>query len=279
MSAPLSSTPATVHPVAIVGAGPGDPELLTLRAARVLAAADVVLVDAVLDRCRPGARLLDVGKLGYTRHTPQPVICRLLAEEALAGRRVVRLKGGDPFVFGRGGEEALYLAERGVPFEIVPGISSAIAAPAAAHIPVTHRGVVQSFTVITGTAASGDDLLADNWAALARAGGTLVFLMALRPLRHIVDCLTEGGLADDTACAMIHAGTREDMRVVDGTIATIVDRVATAGLGSPALLVVGRVCEVRASLLEMTGSLAATPLPSASLDDMGPAALEPALVA
>jgi uroporphyrin-III C-methyltransferase len=282
MSAPMTSSPPALHPVALVGAGPGDPELLTLKAARALAAADVVLVDALvppvmLAPCRPDARVLDVGKLGYGRHTPQEVICRLLAEEALAGRRVVRLKGGDPFVFGRGGEEALYLAERGLPFEVIPGISSAIAAPAAAQIPVTQRGVVHSFTVVTGSAARHGALLADNWAALAKAGGTLVFLMALRPLRHIVERLREGGLRGDMPCAMIQAGTRDDMRVVDGQIATIADDVAEAGLGSPALLVVGDVCEVRSSLLALAAQVPAPSAPTLGAPLELP--VEPALVA
>ncbi|HZX56415.1 MAG TPA: uroporphyrinogen-III C-methyltransferase, partial [Ilumatobacteraceae bacterium] len=167
--------------ISLVGAGPGDPELLTIRGLRRLQVADVVVHDAlvgtgVLALARPGAELIDVGKRPGAP-VPQELINELLVQLAGTGRNIVRLKGGDPFVFGRGGEEALALIEAGLQFELVPGVSSVVAAPAAAGIPVTHRGVSASFTVVTGHRQQGEPSV--NWHALAQAGGTIVVLMGV----------------------------------------------------------------------------------------------------
>ncbi len=178
--------------VSLVGAGPGDPELLTLRALKRLRTCDAVVHDRLispelLDYCHPGAARYDVGKIpGHHGRGRQEEINKLLARLGSEGQRVVRLKGGDPFVFGRGGEEALALSEAGVPFEVVPGVSSTLAAPAAAGIPVTHRGLATSVTVATGHArADGSEDESHDWGALARMRGTLVFLMAIENLDRI----------------------------------------------------------------------------------------------
>jgi uroporphyrin-III C-methyltransferase len=238
---------------ALIGAGPGDPELITVKALRWLERADVVLFDALanpalLAHCRADAHLVDVGKVPRGPQTPQEVTNRLLVDEALAGNVVVRLKGGDPFVFGRGGEEALALAAAGVPFEVVPGVTSAVAAPASANIPVTHRGVSSQVTFVTGSAARSDDELHERWQHLAAAGGTLVFLMPVRMLSEIRHALFEGGLSPRTPAAIVERGTCADERVLSGTLADIVERARCEGVGSPAVLVVGDVVEVRAQI-------------------------------
>ena len=230
----------TVVPVALVGAGPGDPELLTLKAARLLAAADVVVHDRLADPAtlalvRDGAELIDVGKRPG-QALPQATIDALLVHLGRSGRRVVRLKGGDPFVFGRGGEEAAALAAAGVPFEVVPGISSAVAAPAYAGIPVTSRGVAACFTVVTGHRRPGaeDDT---DWEALARTGGTLVVLMGVARRAEIVRRLQRGGLPSHTPVAAVRWGTRVDQQVVRTTLAGLPD----VDLAPPATIVIGAV--------------------------------------
>ena len=245
--------------VAIVGAGPGDPELLTVKALKHLQRADVILADAlvsdeILALARADARILDVGKTGRGPSTQQEVIHRILLEEAGRGNYVVRMKGGDPFVFGRGSEEAQVLARAGVPFEVVPGLSSALCGPASFNIPVTHRGVARSFTVVTGTAIGDDDLDA-RWADLARAGGTLVFLMALRPMRRIADRLVQAGLSAATPAAVIQSASRANARLVDGTLDDIADAAELAQIASPALLIVGDVVRVGAELRAATALL------------------------
>ena len=240
--------------VALVGAGPGDPELLTIKAHRLLREADVVLYDhliddRLLDLCRRDARLIDVGKIPGKKRTSQDVINGLLAKEALGGHRVVRLKGGDPFVFGRGGEEAIYLRERGIEVEIVPGISSSIAAPAAAGIPVTHRGVTTHFSVITAmTGTLSTEELRQRWAKLACAGGTLVFLMGVGRLEMIVETLQQAGVDPSTPAAMVRQGTTAEQQVVEATLNTIVDEVRAQNLRPPATLVVGDVVGLRAQI-------------------------------
>lgn len=236
--------------VALIGAGPGDPELLTLKAVRHIARADVILIDALVDErvlthARKDARFIDVGKRAEKDSVPQDEIEALLVEEALRGAYVVRLKGGDPFVFGRGGEEVLALARAGIPFEVVPGVSSSIAVPSSFGIPVTHRGVANAFTVITGTAATDDTMLAHRWQALAQAGGTLVFLMARRAAARIVEKLSTGGMAAHTPCALLVDGTRESARAIEGTLATIVERIEAARPEGAAMLVVGDVVALR----------------------------------
>jgi uroporphyrin-III C-methyltransferase len=236
--------------VALVGAGPGDPELVTLKAVRHLRRADVVLTDALanpalLEHCRADAEIIDVGKAPRGEQTPQEVTNRLLVEEALAGRYVVRLKGGDPFVFGRGGEEAIELARAGVSFEVVPGISSALAAPLAAGIPVTHRGVSSQVTIVTGSAARSDAELAGRWHHLAQAGGTLVFLMPVHNLERIAATLVGAGLSPCTPSAIVENATRADQRVIDGTLAQVLARARAEGVGSPAVLVIGDTAALR----------------------------------
>jgi uroporphyrin-III C-methyltransferase len=225
--------------VALVGAGPGDPDLLTLKAARLLASAEIVVHDAlvgegVLALIPPDAERIDVGKRPG-RPTPQEMISALLVELGRQGKRVVRLKGGDPFVFGRGGEEALALAAAGVPFEIVPGISSSVAAPAAAGIPVTHRGVAAAFTVVTGHRRSGEPDV--DWRSLARVGGTIVVLMGVAQRAEIAAELVAGGLDPATPVAAVVSATTGDQVVGRWRL----DELATADVRSPAVIVIGAV--------------------------------------
>ena len=225
--------------VALVGAGPGDPELLTLRAARLLAQADVVVHDAlvgegVLDLIPASAERIDVGKRPG-RPTPQDMISALLVELGRQGKRIVRLKGGDPFVFGRGGEEADALAAAGVEFEIVPGITSSIAAPAAAGIPVTHRGVSAAFTVVTGHRRAGEPDV--DWRSLARVGGTIVVLMGVSQRAGIAAELLAGGLDRSTPVAAVESATTDRQIVGRWTLAEL----AAADIHSPAVIVIGAV--------------------------------------
>ena len=225
--------------IALVGAGPGDPDLLTVRAARLLASADVVVHDAlvspeVLALASPHAELIDVGKRPG-RGVPQDLTNDLLVQLAREGKRIVRLKGGDPFVFGRGGEEAVVLAAAGFPCEIVPGISSAIAAPAAAGIPVTYRGLAASFTVVTGHRQHGEEPV--NWAALAQSGGTLVVLMGVAERGVIAGALMDGGLAGGTPVAAIERASTRAQVVVRCRL----DELGEVAVQSPATLVIGAV--------------------------------------
>lgn len=225
--------------VALVGAGPGDPDLLTVRAARLLAAADVVVHDAlvgegVLGLVGPDAELIDVGKRPG-RPVPQELISALLVQLAAGGRRVVRLKGGDPYVFGRGGEEAQALAGAGVAFEVVPGISSAVAAPAAAGVPVTQRGVAAAFTVVTGHRRAGEPDV--DWRSLAKVGGTVVVLMGVAQRASIAAELLAGGLPADTPVAAVHRATTDAQVTVRGRL----DELATMSVSSPAVIVIGAV--------------------------------------
>jgi uroporphyrin-III C-methyltransferase len=227
--------------VYLVGAGPGDPGLITVKGAAALARADVVVYDrlsvaSLLDLAPPSALRISVGKSRGQASTPQPEINALLVEHGHTGRTVVRLKGGDPFVFARGGEEAEALLHAGVPFEVVPGITSAIAVPAYAGIPVTMRHVALSFTVVTGheDPASGESV---DWPAIARVGGTIVVLMGAARIATIADGLLAGGLAPDTPVASIHWGTRAEQEVQRATLATI----ATYELPAPSTIVVGAV--------------------------------------
>ncbi|MEJ5200299.1 MAG: uroporphyrinogen-III C-methyltransferase [Anaerolineae bacterium] len=232
--------------VYLVGAGPGDPELITVRGLKCLQRADVVVYDrlanrSLLDHAPAGAELIDVGKEADRHTMPQEEINRLLVEKGRAGKTVVRLKGGDPFVFGRGGEEALALAEAGVPFEVVPGITSAIAAPAYAGIPVTHRGVAGSVTIVTGHRADATSDAEATWERLAAASdGTLVFLMGVGNLPNIVAALRRGGRPADTPVALIACGTCPEQQTVIGTLADIGERAAGI-IRPPAVIVVGEV--------------------------------------
>ena len=228
--------------VYLVGAGPGDPGLLTRRGAELLARADVVVHDRLgtadlLDLARPDAEMVSAGKAPGQVDLTQDEINAVLVDRGRAGLEVVRLKGGDPFVFGRGGEEAEALAAAGVPFEVVPGITSAIGAPAYAGIPVTHRGRSTHFTVVTGNEDPTKTATDVDWEALARTGGTLVILMGAARIGGIADRLMAGGLAPDTPVAAVRDGTRPDQRTVRATLATI----GAAGVRAPAAIVVGAV--------------------------------------
>ncbi len=237
--------------VALVGAGPGDPGLLTVRGAEVLGGAEVVVYDrlvhpSLLELAPAGAERVYVGKAPGRAEIEQADINALLVEHGRAGRAVVRLKGGDPFVFGRGGEEAEALAAAGVPFEVVPGITSAIGAPAYAGIPVTHRGVSTHFTVVTGHEDPAKSAADVDWEALARAGGTLVILMGAGRVGDIAARLIEGGRPADTPVAAVRNGTRADQQTIRATLATVAD----AGVQAPAAIVVGDVAGLDLSWFE-----------------------------
>ena len=236
----------------IVGAGPGDPGLITVRGLELLRRADVVVHDRLvsgklLDEAPPQARRVFVGKACGAHSLPQREINALLIDEARRGHRVVRLKGGDPFVFGRGGEEALALAEAGVAFEVVPGVTSAVAVPAAAGIPLTHRGLASSFAVVTGHRQAGEDEPVD-WGRLARGVDTLVVVMGLANLPTIVRELIANGRDPDTPAALIERGTTEAQRTVTATLATLADAATAARLEAPVLAVIGQVVSLRAAL-------------------------------
>jgi len=238
--------------VYLVGAGPGDPGLLTVRGAELLNEADVVVYDrlsvaTLLDQAPPHALRINVGKAPGNAMVPQEGINHLLVEHGQTGAQVVRLKGGDPFVFARGGEEAAALQAAGVPFEVVPGISSAIAAPAYAGIPVTLRHSSELFTVITGheDPDKGGEL---DWEAVARLGGTIVILMGVARLEKIVRRLLDGGLDQDTPLAVVRWGTRPEQHTVRATLGSILDR--RAELSSPSVIVVGRVAATDLSWFE-----------------------------
>jgi uroporphyrin-III C-methyltransferase len=236
----------TVGRVALVGAGPGDPGLLTLRGLEALRGAEVVVYDrlvnpVLLNEAPPDALRIFAGKARGAHCLPQPAINTLLVEHAQAGRRVVRLKGGDPFVFGRGGEEALALAEAGIPFEVVPGVSSAVAVPAYAGIPVTHRGLASSFAVVTGHEdESKDDTTAVDWERLATAVDTLVVLMAARSLPRIARELLVHGRSPETPVAVIRWGTTEIQQSVVLTLGAAAG-LEDAPLPPPVVVVIGDV--------------------------------------
>lgn len=241
--------------VALVGAGPGAPDLLTLRALREIEAADVVLHDrlvpaAIVDLCAH-ARCINVGKSPDGEKTSQDVINRLLLKEARNGHRVVRLKGGDPFVFGRGSEEAIFLRANGVDnVRIVPGLTSSVTGPLSGCIPVTHRRMSTHFSVVTGRGSIGTDADVEaTWAQLVSAGGTVVFLMSVRKLPRIAEVLLEAGINPKLPVGIVESATREEQRVTVGTLANIVGRAHDAGVKSPAVIVVGEVVKLREQLI------------------------------
>lgn len=262
----LTEEPAAVPggSVTLVGGGPGSLGLLTLDAAAALREADVVLFDRLaptdeLTRLAPTAELIDVGKLPGHHRVPQTAINDLLVQHALAGRHVVRLKGGDPFVFGRGSEELGACLEAKVPCRVVPGVSSAISVPAAAGIPVTHRGVSHLFTVVSGHAPLTDD----EHTHLAGLGGTVVVLMGVSTLPQLVAGLAGAGMRPDMPVAVVERGYSASQRTTPGTLATIVTAAGAARCQSPAVLVIGEVVRVgldlhggAAQLARLTESLA-----------------------
>jgi uroporphyrinogen III methyltransferase/synthase len=236
--------------VSLIGAGPGDPGLLTLRGVDALARADAVVYDylanpALLSHANPDAERIYVGKQAGRHTLSQDEINALLVERGLAGQRVARLKGGDPFVFGRGGEEALALTQAGIAFEVVPGVTSAVAAPAYAGIPVTHRGLASSVAIVTGHEDPAKDEPALDWARLATGVDTLVFLMGVGNLPEIVEALLAHGRPASTPVAVVRWGTLPDQQTVSGTLADIVDKVRETGLKPPAVTVVGAVAALR----------------------------------
>jgi uroporphyrin-III C-methyltransferase / precorrin-2 dehydrogenase / sirohydrochlorin ferrochelatase len=249
--ATASTAPPAAGEVTLVGAGPGDPELLTLKALRALQNADVILYDrlvpaAVLELARRDAARICVGKAAGGGGSSQEEINALLIEEASQGKRVVRLKGGDPFVFGRGGEELQALAAAQINFTVVPGITAALGCAAYAGIPLTHRDYAQSVTFVAGHAQeSGKE---PDWRTLAMPGGTVVFYMGLARLDHIVGKLLEQGAPPARPAAIIAQGTTSNQRVIAATLATVREIAANSNLESPALLVVGDVAALHASL-------------------------------
>jgi uroporphyrin-III C-methyltransferase/precorrin-2 dehydrogenase/sirohydrochlorin ferrochelatase/uroporphyrin-III C-methyltransferase len=252
--------------VFLVGAGPGDPELLTVKAARLLREAEVVVYDRLVSK-----ELLELIPLGVTRifvgkqrgqhHLPQEEINRMLVRLARGGHRVVRLKGGDPFVFGRGGEEALYLARHGISYEVVPGVTAAMACAAYAGIPVTHRGLARGVQFITGHCQAGQPLDLD-WRALVDSRSTLVVYMGLANLAEIRDGLIGAGMGKATPAAVIENGTTRAQRRIITTIGMLAESVANEGVTAPALFVIGDVVSLAADLDWFAESLSEIPLPS-----------------
>ena len=237
--------------VYLVGAGPGDPGLLTVKAWELLRKADVVIYDYLVNpdlliHLKEDAERIFVGKVGHGTQTPQSKINALLVSKASGGKLVVRLKGGDPFLFGRGGEEALILRAAGIPFEIVPGISSAVAVPAYAGIPLTHRGLSSSIVILTG-ANAGDGKLSEDLLN-ARSADTIVVLMGIAHLRDIAEQLVILGKSLDTPVAVIQWGTYESQQVVTGTLETIADVAAGQRLRSPSIIVIGEVVSLQKTL-------------------------------
>ena len=239
--------------VYLIGAGPGDPGLFTIKGQRILEKADVVVYDRligqeILGYARPDAEMIYVGKASSRHALPQDDINQLLVEKARQGKTVARLKGGDPFVFGRGGEEAQYARQHGISFEVVPGITSAVAVPAYAGIPVTHRDATSSFAVITGHEKPGKQVSSIQWDKIATGIGTLVFLMGVENLESIASNLIQAGRGSDTPVALIRRGTFPDQEVVSGTLGNIVARVKQTGLQPPAIIVVGETVRLRDEL-------------------------------
>jgi uroporphyrinogen III methyltransferase/synthase len=247
------SKQARAGKVYLVGAGPGDPKLLTLRGRECLAQADVVLYDylanpALLDHAPAEAERVYVGRRGRGIYQDQAEVNRVMIERARAGQVVVRLKGGDPFVFGRGGEEAEAVAAAGIEFEVVPGVTSAVAVPAYAGIPVTHRTLASTVTFVTGHEDPAKGITALEWPRLATGDGTLVFLMGMKNLPAIVERLTDEGKPADTPVALIRWGTRATQRTVIGTLRDIVGKSADAEMEPPTIIVVGEVVRLREQL-------------------------------
>ena len=235
--------------VALVGGGPGDPDLITVRGRRLLAEADVVITDHLgprdlLAELSPGVEVIDAAKLPFGRFMAQEAINEALIEHARKGKSVVRLKGGDPFVYGRGMEEVQALAEAGIPCTVVPGISSSISVPGAAGIPVTHRGVAHEFTVVSGHIAPDDERSLVDWPSLAKLTGTLVILMGVSTIGKVAETLIAHGKSPDAPVALVQEGTTAGQRRVDATLATVAQTVRTEDVKPPAVIVIGEVVKV-----------------------------------
>jgi uroporphyrin-III C-methyltransferase len=240
--------------VYLVGAGPGDPDLLTVKAQRLIEDCDIVLHDKLsgpdILADIPPERREDVGTRGHGETTPQAQVNERLVELARAGNTVVRLKGGDPTIFGRGGEEMLCLADHGVPFEVVPGITSAIAGPEVAGVPVTHRDHASSVTFVTGHESPDKEESAVDWDALAAAGGTIVVLMGVSRLPEYTDALCAAGMDPETPVVLIERATWPDQQVATGTLDSIVATAESAGIEPPAVTVIGGVVGSRERVLD-----------------------------
>jgi uroporphyrin-III C-methyltransferase len=239
--------------VCLVGGGPGDPELITVRGRRRLDDADVVVVDKLAPRellatLGPDVEVVDAGKSPHRHNLTQDEINALLVDRALAGKHVVRLKGGDPFVFGRGGEEAVACVQAGVPVEVVPGVTSAIAVPACAGIPVTHRGVTQDFAVVSGHLDPSHPGATVDWEALANGPGTLVLLMAVSSLDAVAAELIKRGRDAATPVALIRSGTTPDERVITADLGSVAAVAAAEDVRPPAVVVIGEVVRLREAL-------------------------------
>jgi uroporphyrin-III C-methyltransferase / precorrin-2 dehydrogenase / sirohydrochlorin ferrochelatase len=249
----ISADPSAFTGVTLVGGGPGDPGLVTVAALRALLAADVVVTDRLaplelLGQLPQDVEVIDVRKIPRGPSTSQDEINRILVEQARAGRNVVRLKGGDGYVFGRGFEELQACQAAGIPVRVIPGVSSALAVPAVAGIPITQRGVVHEFTVASGHLPPGHPDSLTDWPALARLAGTLVLLMAVENAGAIAAALVEGGRDPQTPASIICDGTLESERRVDCTLATLADVVRSAGVQPPAVIVVGAVVDLTAAI-------------------------------
>jgi uroporphyrin-III C-methyltransferase/precorrin-2 dehydrogenase/sirohydrochlorin ferrochelatase len=245
----IDTAPDRAPGVVLVGGGPGDPELVTIAARNALASADVVVADRLAPRellaeLSPDVELIDVAKLPRGRYASQDFINETIVARAKEGKRVVRFKGGDNFVFGRGFEEVLACNEAGVPVTIIPGLSSSISVPARAGIPVTHRGVAHEFTVISGHIPPGHPDSLVEWPAVARMRGTVVLLMAVQNAPAIAAALLEGGRPTDTPVAVVMEGTMPEERTVLSTLGTLADDIATEGVKPPAIIVIGEVVAV-----------------------------------
>ena len=242
-----AETPGVLHGgVALVGGGPGDPELITVRGRRLLAQADVVVADRLappelLAELAPHVEVIDAAKIPYGRAMAQDAINTLLIERAREGKFVVRLKGGDPFVFARGYEEVLACADAGIPVTVVPGVTSAIAVPALAGIPVTHRSVTHEFVVVSGHVAPGDPESLVNWNALAAMSGTIVLMMAVERIELFADVLLKGGRPAETPVLVVQQGTTSAERTVRTTLADAPKRIREDGVRPPAIVVIGAV--------------------------------------
>lgn len=228
--------------VYLIGAGPGDPDLVTVKAIKALQSADAILIDDLVNRellqHAPNARVIEVGKRGGCKSTPQHFINRMMVALAEQGQTVARLKGGDPFLFGRGGEEILALRTAGIPVEVIPGVTSGIAAPASIGIPVTHRELCHGVTFITGHTRND---AAPDWASLIRGGTTLVIYMGMKRLASIVTDLLNAGMAPDTPAAAVQQGTMPQQRHIVSTVSMLPMAVQQQGLTSPGIIVVGDV--------------------------------------
>jgi uroporphyrin-III C-methyltransferase/precorrin-2 dehydrogenase/sirohydrochlorin ferrochelatase len=246
--------------VALVGGGPGDPGLITVRGRQLLAEADVVIADRLgprelLAELPPDVTVIDAGKVPYRRQMSQDEINEALVAHATSGKFVVRLKGGDPFVFGRGGEEMLACLRAGVPVTVVPGVSSAIGVPTAAGLPVTHRGTAQDFHVISVHVPPGDDRSTVDWPALAKSEGTLVLLMSLERIGGVTSTLMKHGRPEDCPVSVIADGTMPTQRTIYSTLEDVERRLVDEGVRPPAVVVIGGVVTVAAELAALARDL------------------------